>query len=80
MRGLHFGNQANAVLYMVLAIEKRSRDLLVIEYETRRRAQFLKEARKFSKVHAEKAIIISKPCVSGKCCVVSMNFDEILSE
>ena len=52
----------------------------MIEYETRRRAQFVKEAHKFSKVHAEKAIKISKSCVSGKCCVVSMNFDEILSE
>ena len=28
-RGLHLGNQANAVLYMVLAIEKRSRGLPV---------------------------------------------------
>ena len=53
---------------------------LVIEYETRRRAKFVKEAHKFNKVHAEKAIKISKHCVSGKCCVVSMNFDEIFSE
>ena len=51
----------------------------MIDYDTRRRGQFVKEAHKFSKVHAEKAIEISKPCVSGKCCVVSMNFDEILS-
>ena len=53
---------------------------LVIEYETRRRAQFVKDRHKFSKVYAENAIKISQPCVSGKCCVVSMNFDEILSE
>ena len=52
----------------------------MIEYETRRRAQFVKEAHKFSKVHPEKAIKSSKSCVSGKFCVVSMNFDEILSE
>ena len=52
----------------------------MIEYETRRRAQFVKEAHKVSKVHAEKAIKISKPCVSGKSYVVSMNFEEILSE
>ena len=52
----------------------------MIKYETRRRAQFVKEAHKFSKVHAEKAIKISKSCVSGECCVVSMNFDKILSE
>ena len=40
----------------------------------------MKEAHKFSKVHGEKVIIIAKSCVSGKCCVVSMNFDKILSE
>ena len=40
----------------------------------------MKEAHKFGKVHAEKAIKNAKPGVPGKCCVVSMNFDEILSE
>ena len=40
----------------------------------------MKETHNFSKVHAKLEIGNVKPCVRGKCCVVSMNFDEILNE
>ena len=39
----------------------------------------MNEAHKFSKVHAEKEFENAKPCIPGKCCVVSMNFDKVLS-
>ena len=83
MRGLHFGNQAYTVFTIFLAIEKRSRGLLVrlvIEYQTRTRLQFGNEAHRFSKVHAKMEIENTKPCVRGKCCFVSRNFDKVLCE
>ena len=39
----------------------------------------MKELHEFSKFHAKKEIENAKPCVPGKCCVVWMNFDKILS-
>ena len=44
------------------------------------KAAICEEAYKFRKVHAEKKIENAKPCVPGKCCVVSRNFDKVLSE
>ena len=40
----------------------------------------MKKLHKSSEVHAEKEIENAKPCVPGKCFVVSVNFDKILSE
>ena len=40
----------------------------------------MSEGHKFSKVDAEKETENAKPCVPGKCCVVSMSFGKVLSK
>ena len=79
---LHFGNEAHALLHIVLAIKRRAgstfKDLrLSIKHE---KASLCEGSAYIWQIHAEKEIEDAKPDVPGNCCAVSIKFDKILSE